>query len=340
MTRSQYRGEPIDVLGILPATVGGEPARRGEVVVGDARQQAVFVAGGEHAPVVVERGDGEVAFLRLDAGPLDGEAVGVEPELGEQGDVLRVAVKVVARVAGRLGEQAAGRVLEQPEVGVEVVALDLVGGGCRTPHEAVRKAERHATLLHSGPAVSTTRGRERSVAPRCKPPQAPSPGWERAGVRAIRSASIAPLLAPNRQAIQHLAMKLPPGHEPVHERDEAGIVARLQHVDQLVQHNVLEARRRLLRQLGVEANRAVPLGCSCPTGSSSAARRPVPPARPAAVAIAPAMAAPPPSAARDTIPRPAPSACPASVRGRTRSSRRLCCSSIEGGSSLSVTVSR
>ena len=65
---------------VLPAADGGEPARRREVLERDQRRQAVLVAAGEHAAVVIERGDRERALLRLDARPLDREAVGVEAE--------------------------------------------------------------------------------------------------------------------------------------------------------------------------------------------------------------------------------------------------------------------
>ena len=60
---------------------------------------------------------------------------------------------------------------------------------------------------------------------------------------------------PNRQTIQHLAMELPGGHESVHQRDEAGVVGRLQQVHQFVDNKVFEALDWLLGQLGVEANR-------------------------------------------------------------------------------------
>ena len=76
--------EVVDVGAFLPSSVGGEPARRGEVVEGDARSDAVLVATGQHAPVVIERRDREVTPFRLDAGPLDREAVGLEAELAQQ----------------------------------------------------------------------------------------------------------------------------------------------------------------------------------------------------------------------------------------------------------------
>jgi hypothetical protein len=42
---------------------------------------------------------------------------------------LRIKVVVIAGIAGRFFENAFGDVLERPEVAVDVVAFDLVGGG-------------------------------------------------------------------------------------------------------------------------------------------------------------------------------------------------------------------
>ena len=128
--------EPVRRGGVLPAPGGEEPPRRGEVVVGDHRRQPVVVARLEHPPVVVQFRDGEVSFLRFDARPLQREAVGGEPERGDQRDVLAVAVVVVDGVSGGLGEDRAGEVLEEPRVAVGVVALHLVGG-VATPQRKV-----------------------------------------------------------------------------------------------------------------------------------------------------------------------------------------------------------
>jgi hypothetical protein len=78
--------------------------------------------------------------------------------------------------------------------------------------------------------------------------------------------SIAPRFLPNRQPIEHLAIELPPGHEAVHHGDEPGVVGRLEQVHQLVNDDLFEALRRLLRELRIKANRrrltvaASPLG--------------------------------------------------------------------------------
>jgi len=87
----------------------------------------VLAAGGEHAPVVIERRARELALGRLDARPLDAEAEGVVPEVSLQRDVRAVAVVEVAGVARRLEARRALFVLPPPPVAVGVAAFDLVG---------------------------------------------------------------------------------------------------------------------------------------------------------------------------------------------------------------------
>ena len=139
-------GEEISGTGVLPTAPGRQPARQREMVERDHRRQAILVARGEHPPVVLELRAREEALLGLDARPLDGEAVRVEAERGEELDVVGVAVVVVARVSRRLGEQRRLDVLEQPVVVVDVVAFDLVGRRRRAPQESLREAFRHRPL--------------------------------------------------------------------------------------------------------------------------------------------------------------------------------------------------
>ena len=76
--------------------------RRGEVVEGDDGDDPVAVAGGADAPVVLERRQRELTLRGLDAAPLEREAVGAEPHVGHQLDVLAPAVERVAGVAAGL----------------------------------------------------------------------------------------------------------------------------------------------------------------------------------------------------------------------------------------------
>jgi hypothetical protein len=95
----------------------------------------VFAAGGEDAAIVIEFGAGELAFFGFDARPLDGKTVGVEAEVSEHGDILRVEMVVVAGVAGRFLEHAVGNVFEGPEVARGVVAFNLRAGGGTAPEK-------------------------------------------------------------------------------------------------------------------------------------------------------------------------------------------------------------
>ena len=93
----------------------------------------------QHPPVVFQAGLRELAFLRFDARPLDGEAVRVEAQFRQQGDIFGIAVVVVAGVAGRFSVDGSRHVFKQPIVAVDVVPLDLVCGGGRAPQESVWK---------------------------------------------------------------------------------------------------------------------------------------------------------------------------------------------------------
>src|SRR5271169_333765 len=105
------------------------------------RRDLVLVTACEDAAVVVEHGARELAGLRLDASPFDRETVTVEAELREHRNVVRIAMVLVASVARRLDERRAGRMLEQPEIGIDVVTLDLVSGSCSSPKKVGGKSE-------------------------------------------------------------------------------------------------------------------------------------------------------------------------------------------------------
>src|SRR5271154_3180019 len=96
---------------VFPSAVAGDPSRRSEMMKGYDRRHLVLMAARQHAAVMVECSARELARLRLDAGPLDGKAVGVEAEPCEHRDVVGVAMVLIARVAGRLDVRRAGRVL-------------------------------------------------------------------------------------------------------------------------------------------------------------------------------------------------------------------------------------
>ncbi len=58
----------------------------------------------------------------------------------------------------------------------------------------------------------------------------------------------------HRQAIEYLPTMFPVGHELAHQGLKPLVVGRLQDVDHFVDHDVLQALRRLLGQIGVEAD--------------------------------------------------------------------------------------
>ena len=70
------------------------------------------------------------------------------------------------------------------------------------------------------------------------------------------SESISPFVVPKRQAIELLPYDAPLRHRAVHQRHEAGVVRRLNQMNHLVDHEVLETPARLLRKIGVEADSA------------------------------------------------------------------------------------
>ena len=131
--------EAVDRFRILPSAVAREPERRGEMVERHHRHDAFREAAGDHAAVMIERGLGEEAFLRLDARPFDGEAIDAEAELLQHRDVARIEMIVIAGVARRILEQRVLHHLHQPEIAGRVAALDLMRRGRRAPQKAFRK---------------------------------------------------------------------------------------------------------------------------------------------------------------------------------------------------------
>src|SRR6266566_7577612 len=109
----------------------------------------MLVARCQHAPVMVKLGQGEFPLFRLNARPLQGEAVEGEAQLGEEADILTIAVIVVAGVARRLDIGAARRMLQQPIVVVDVATFHLVRCTCDTPEKRRGKSDLHGVLPFS-----------------------------------------------------------------------------------------------------------------------------------------------------------------------------------------------
>ena len=96
----------------------------------------------------------ELAVFGLDPRPLDREAVGAEPEVAHERDVVGVAVVAVGAVARHLDARGVRRVLERPPVVVPVAALDLVRGGGHAPEEPSRESHVMGRSVDVGTACS------------------------------------------------------------------------------------------------------------------------------------------------------------------------------------------
>ena len=154
--RDRVRERPVDDLGVLREPLGRLPARPAAPVLEGLGQ--VPVVEREHRldaplPEAVDEPPVEVQALpvnrpapdRLDAGPGDGEAVGLQPDLGHQVEVLFQAVVVVAgyvsgvaveHLARRVGEGVPDRGAPPPLVRG---ALDLVRGRRGAPQKTFGK---------------------------------------------------------------------------------------------------------------------------------------------------------------------------------------------------------
>ena len=113
--------------------------------------------------VVLELGCLDLSFLRLDAAPLDRQAVGAVPEQLEQPKVVGEAMVVIAGNPRRLDGVGLRRVLVRPPIVVQVVAFDLMRRRCTAEHEVRREldlAVNHWDLLEMPSRQSTVESRE------------------------------------------------------------------------------------------------------------------------------------------------------------------------------------
>src|SRR4051812_25024689 len=125
-----------------------------------------------------------------------GSLIGVEAQPCEQGHVLAVAVVAVAGVPTRLRQGAAGGMFADPPVVVDVVALDLVGGGGGAPQEVGREGRSvvgHERSLSTRWIGGPGAGYRSSVGTRCcrdyLMPVMATP-WMKKRCRAMNSATI------------------------------------------------------------------------------------------------------------------------------------------------------
>ena len=105
---------------------------------------ALRLAAGDDLAVMFDGFRIKFAFLRLYPCPLDGKAVGVQPGIGQEFDVLFVPMIMVAGNAAGLCKAGMGQLLLCPVVAVGIVTLYLMGCCCSTDEKAFFK------FLHDG----------------------------------------------------------------------------------------------------------------------------------------------------------------------------------------------
>ena len=123
----------------LPAAHGNQPFGAGEVQQRHYGFNAVRLAAGNDLAVMLDFGRVELALLRLDTRPFDGKAIGVQPCIRQQSNIFLIPIIMVAGNAARLSKAGVGQLLLRPVVGMNVVALDLMGGSGRTDKETFFK---------------------------------------------------------------------------------------------------------------------------------------------------------------------------------------------------------
>ena len=124
----------------LPAALGNQPFGAGEVQQRHNGFHAVRLAAGNDLAVMLDFGRVELALLRLDARPFDRKAVGVQPGVRQQADIFFIPIIVVAGNAAGFCKAGMRQLLLRPVVGMDVVALDLMGGSGRADKEAFFKS--------------------------------------------------------------------------------------------------------------------------------------------------------------------------------------------------------
>ena len=106
------------------------------------RCDVVFVTCFQNFSVVIDLGLRKLSVFRLDATPLNAEAIVVETQFGEHRNVLWIQVVVIAGVSAWLFHTRTNAVLPIPPIVIPVVAFHLVGSRRSTPCKSGRKRKR------------------------------------------------------------------------------------------------------------------------------------------------------------------------------------------------------
>src|SRR5258708_38076306 len=121
-----------------PAIVIGDPQRVGKVMQRNHRRDAAFAQCGQHLSIMIQRGVIPSVRLRLDPAPFDGQSMRVVVHLGGPVKVLGVAPgPPIASATNLLILADVTRCLLPAPPIVDVLALDLVGGGRTPPQESL-----------------------------------------------------------------------------------------------------------------------------------------------------------------------------------------------------------
>jgi hypothetical protein len=155
--RGRVTGKEAGGLGVEHATPIRQPDGQGEVVESDDRLHPQLAAEGDHAGVMAERREVELAGMGLDPCPLHGEPLGRVPHGGEQRQVRAVTVEMVDGDRCRITAlDAPGLVPLHARPIVPESTLDLVGSARGSEQEALRDEERaigRGTLSAAAPGV-------------------------------------------------------------------------------------------------------------------------------------------------------------------------------------------
>src|ERR1700740_1629392 len=120
-----------------PAALLREPDGCREMVKGDDGSDPLGATPFDHALVMIHHGEVKLARFRLDACPFKGEAIAVQPHLFDEVDILRPEFEAVEGISRSLDIEGWLALLEQPEVGIDIIAFDLMPGRGGSPDEAL-----------------------------------------------------------------------------------------------------------------------------------------------------------------------------------------------------------
>ena len=137
-------GKRGDNIRLCPSAPGNQPGRAGKMMQRDNGGNAMLPAAEQHLTVMLNFFFVKAPLLRLDPRPFDAETIGIAAGSCQQGNILRVAVIMIAGFSTGLCEITVLYMLHQPIVAVSIIALHLVRSGGRADEK--RKFSGHYKL--------------------------------------------------------------------------------------------------------------------------------------------------------------------------------------------------